>query len=184
MLRFFRDTCATLPDEMMMVAGLLTRLTARAPSLPPCSAAHCGPLARGRSRGEADQSLRIAGHGRDRARFRTAAQNGLLDAVVAEGRAQLLEVAVPDRPERRRDRHARRRLRRVSLADEPDRHRALPRRRQPRSRPRHRLRDAHHRLQRGHHLAVDGPERQRRMHRLVPRDVHGARPVSWNARAT
>ena len=23
-LRFFRDTCATLPDEMMMVAGLLT----------------------------------------------------------------------------------------------------------------------------------------------------------------
>ena len=24
MLRFFRDTCATLPDEMMLVAGLLT----------------------------------------------------------------------------------------------------------------------------------------------------------------
>ncbi len=47
MLRFFRDTCATLPDEMMMVAGLLTAPDGSGNKLSAMLAAHCGSLEQG-----------------------------------------------------------------------------------------------------------------------------------------
>ncbi len=46
-LRFFRDTCATLPDEMMMAAGLLTAPDGSGNKLVGLLAAHCGTLAQG-----------------------------------------------------------------------------------------------------------------------------------------
>ena len=46
-LRFFRETCATLPDEMMMVAGLLTAPDGSGQKLVGLLAAHSGPLAEG-----------------------------------------------------------------------------------------------------------------------------------------
>ena len=46
-LRFFRETCATLPDEMMMVAGLLTAPDGSGQKLVGVLAAHAGPLAEG-----------------------------------------------------------------------------------------------------------------------------------------
>jgi FAD/FMN-containing dehydrogenase len=46
-LRFFRETCATLPDEMMMVAGLVTAPDGSGAKLSAMLAAHCGPLAQG-----------------------------------------------------------------------------------------------------------------------------------------
>src|SRR6478736_543199 len=45
-LKFFRDTCATLPDEIMLVGGLLTAPDG-ATKLSGIVAAHCGPLAEG-----------------------------------------------------------------------------------------------------------------------------------------
>jgi FAD/FMN-containing dehydrogenase len=44
-LRFFRDTCATLPDEMMLAAGLLTAPDGSGAKLVGILAAHCGALA-------------------------------------------------------------------------------------------------------------------------------------------
>jgi FAD/FMN-containing dehydrogenase len=46
-LRFFRETCATLPDEMMMVAGLLTAPDGSGHKLVGMLATHCGSLADG-----------------------------------------------------------------------------------------------------------------------------------------
>lgn len=46
-LRFFRDTCATLPDEMMLVAGLLTAPDGSGAKLTGLVAGHCGSLADG-----------------------------------------------------------------------------------------------------------------------------------------
>jgi len=46
-LRFFRETCATLPDEMMMAAGLLTAPDGSGNKLVGLLAAHCGTLAQG-----------------------------------------------------------------------------------------------------------------------------------------
>jgi FAD/FMN-containing dehydrogenase len=46
-LRFFRETCETLPDEMMMVAGLLTAPDGSGNKLVGVLAAHSGPLAQG-----------------------------------------------------------------------------------------------------------------------------------------
>src|SRR4051812_3384449 len=46
-LRFFRDTCATLPDDMMMAAGLLTAPDGSGAKLVGMLAAHCGSLADG-----------------------------------------------------------------------------------------------------------------------------------------
>jgi len=47
-LKFFRETCATLPDEMMMAAGLLTAPDGSA-KLVGMLAAHCGSLAEGQA---------------------------------------------------------------------------------------------------------------------------------------
>jgi FAD/FMN-containing dehydrogenase len=46
-LRFFRETCASLPDEMMMAAGLLTAPDGSGHKLVGMLAAHCGSLADG-----------------------------------------------------------------------------------------------------------------------------------------
>jgi FAD/FMN-containing dehydrogenase len=46
-LRFFRDTGATLPDEMMMVAGLVTAPDGSGNKLAAMLAAHCGSAAQG-----------------------------------------------------------------------------------------------------------------------------------------
>jgi FAD/FMN-containing dehydrogenase len=45
--RFFRDTCATLPDEMMMVAGLVTAPDGSGHKLAAMLASHCGTLGEG-----------------------------------------------------------------------------------------------------------------------------------------
>ncbi len=46
-LKFFRDSCASLPDEMMLVAGLLTAPDGSGAKLTGIVASHCGPLADG-----------------------------------------------------------------------------------------------------------------------------------------
>jgi hypothetical protein len=46
-LRFFRDTCADLPDEMMLVAGLQTAPDGSNAKVVGIVAAHCGALAEG-----------------------------------------------------------------------------------------------------------------------------------------
>jgi FAD/FMN-containing dehydrogenase len=46
-LRFFRDTCASLPDEIMLVAGLLTAPDGSGTKLAGIVGAHSGPLAAG-----------------------------------------------------------------------------------------------------------------------------------------
>ena len=46
-LRFFRDTCATLPDEVMLVAGMLTAPDGSGNKLAALVAAHAGSLAQG-----------------------------------------------------------------------------------------------------------------------------------------
>lgn len=45
--RFFRETCATLPDEMMMVAGCVTAPDGSGAKLAAMLAGHCGTLAQG-----------------------------------------------------------------------------------------------------------------------------------------
>jgi len=46
-LRFFRDTCAALPDEMMLVAGLQTAPDGSNAKLAGIVGGHCGPLDQG-----------------------------------------------------------------------------------------------------------------------------------------
>jgi FAD/FMN-containing dehydrogenase len=46
-LRFFRDTCASLPDEAMLVAGLQTAPDGSNTKLVGILGGHCGPLAHG-----------------------------------------------------------------------------------------------------------------------------------------
>jgi FAD/FMN-containing dehydrogenase len=46
-LKFFREQCASAPDEMMMVAGLLTAPDGSGAKLSAIVAAHCGPLSTG-----------------------------------------------------------------------------------------------------------------------------------------
>lgn len=46
-LRFFRDTCASLPDDIMLAAGLQTAADGSGAKLVGLIGAHCGPLADG-----------------------------------------------------------------------------------------------------------------------------------------
>ena len=102
-LRFFRDTCATLPDEVMLVAGLLTAPDGSGAKLVGMLGRHCGSLADGEA---AVTPIKAFGPPVMDAMgpMPYCAQNSLLDRRVPEGRAQLLEGAVPHRAERRRDR--------------------------------------------------------------------------------
>ena len=95
-LRFFRETCATLPDEMMLVAGLLTAPDGSGNKLVGILAAHCGSLGRRRGGGGADQDVRAAGHGRDGPDFLLPAERADR-RLNPQGRTQLLEVAFPGR---------------------------------------------------------------------------------------
>src|SRR5262245_52236676 len=46
-LKFFRDSCASLPDEMMLVAGLLTAPDGSGAKVSGIVVSHCGSLADG-----------------------------------------------------------------------------------------------------------------------------------------
>ena len=83
-LRFFRDTCATLPDEMMMVAGLLTAPDGSGNKLVGMLAAHCGPLADGEA---AVKPIKAFGPPVMDAMgpISYCQQNGLLDAALPKG---------------------------------------------------------------------------------------------------
>ena len=95
-LRFFRETCATLPDEMMLGAGPVDRAgrVREQARWHPCRALRIAGRRRGG--GEADQDVRAAGHGRDGPDFLLPAERAVR-RLAPEGRAQLLEVAFPGR---------------------------------------------------------------------------------------
>jgi FAD/FMN-containing dehydrogenase len=84
MLRFFRDTCRTLPDEMMLVAGLLFAPDGSGQKLCGTLAAHCGPLADGE---KAVAPIKAFGPPVMDAMgpIPYAAQNGLLDGAFPKG---------------------------------------------------------------------------------------------------
>ncbi|MGE5812895.1 MAG: FAD-binding oxidoreductase [Acidobacteriota bacterium] len=83
-LRFFRETCATLPDEMMMAAGLLTAPDGSGNKLVGMLAAHCGSLADGE---KAVQPIKAFGPPVMDAMgpITYCQQNGLLDAALPKG---------------------------------------------------------------------------------------------------
>ena len=176
-LRFFRDTCESLPDEMMMVAGLMTAPDGSGNKLVGLVAAHAGSLAAGEA---ALKPIKAFGPPVLDAMgpicvLRPEQPARRLDS---PRRAELLEGALREGSERRLHRRDSGRLREVPVADEPDRHRALPRRGEPRTRGGHRLRNAGHGLQRRHRLAVDRREGHRGRHRLGAGLLYGSRPVS------
>jgi FAD/FMN-containing dehydrogenase len=84
MLRFFRDTCATLPDEMMMAAGLVTAPDGSGNKLAAMLAAHCGSLKDGEKAGApikafGPPAMDAMGP------ISYCQQNGLLDASLPKG---------------------------------------------------------------------------------------------------
>jgi len=83
-LRFFRETCAALPDEMMMVAGLLTAPDGSGHKLVGMLAAHCGSLAQGEA---ALKPIKAFGPPVMDAMgpISYCQQNGLLDAALPKG---------------------------------------------------------------------------------------------------
>lgn len=83
-LRFFRDTCATLPDEMMMVAGLLTAPDGSGNKLVGLVGMHAGSLADGEA---ALKPIKAFGPPVLDAMgpISYSAQNGLLDASMPRG---------------------------------------------------------------------------------------------------
>jgi FAD/FMN-containing dehydrogenase len=82
--RFFRETCATLPDEMMMVAGLVTAPDGSGAKLAAMLATHCGPLAQGE---DALKPIKAFGPPVMDAMgpISYCQQNGLLDASLPKG---------------------------------------------------------------------------------------------------
>jgi FAD/FMN-containing dehydrogenase len=83
-LRFFRETCAGLPDEMMMAAGLLTAPDGSGHKLAGILAAHCGSLADGEA---AQKPIKAFGPPVLDAMgpISYCAQNALLDASLPKG---------------------------------------------------------------------------------------------------
>jgi FAD/FMN-containing dehydrogenase len=82
--RFFRETCASLPDEMMMAAGLVTAPDGSGIKLAALLAAHCGTLAQGEA---AVQPLKAFGPPVMDAMgpITYCQQNGLLDPSLPKG---------------------------------------------------------------------------------------------------
>lgn len=82
--RFFRETCATLPDEMMMAAGLVTAPDGSGAKLAAMLAAHCGSLAQGEA---AVKPIKAFGPPVMDAMgpISYSAQNGLLDPSLPKG---------------------------------------------------------------------------------------------------
>jgi FAD/FMN-containing dehydrogenase len=83
-LRFFRDTSAAAPDELMLVAGLLTAPDGSGAKLAGIVAAHCGPLADGEA---AVRPIKAFGPPVMDAMgpIPYSAQNGLLDGAFPRG---------------------------------------------------------------------------------------------------
>ncbi len=83
-LKFFRETCAGLPDEMMMAAGLLTAPDGSGHKLVGMLAAHCGSLAAGEA---AVKPIKAFGPPVMDAMgpITYCQQNGLLDASLPKG---------------------------------------------------------------------------------------------------
>ena len=83
-LRFFRETCATLPDEMMMAAGLLTAPDGSGAKLVAMLAAHSGSVAQGEA---ALKPIKAFGPPVMDAMgpISYCQQNGLLDAAMPKG---------------------------------------------------------------------------------------------------
>jgi hypothetical protein len=84
MLRFFRDTCATLPEEMMMAAGLVTAPDGSGNKLAAMLASHCGTLDEGEA---AVKPIKAFGPPVMDAMgpISYCQQNGLLDASLPKG---------------------------------------------------------------------------------------------------
>src|SRR5688500_1777401 len=84
MLKCFRDYCATLPDEMMLAAGMLTAPDGSNAKLAGVLACHCGPLAEGE---KAVQPIKAFGPPivDQMGPISYCAQNGLLDAALPKG---------------------------------------------------------------------------------------------------
>ena len=83
-LKFFRDTCASLPDEMMLAAGLLFAPDGSGAKLNGILAAHCGALADGEKavkpiKAFGPPAMDMMGP------IPYCAQNGLLDAAFPKG---------------------------------------------------------------------------------------------------
>jgi FAD/FMN-containing dehydrogenase len=83
-LKFFREQCRALPDEMMMVAGLITAPDGSGAKLAGVLAAHCGPLPDGEA---AVKPIKAFGPPVMDAMgpIPYVAQNGLLDASLPKG---------------------------------------------------------------------------------------------------
>jgi hypothetical protein len=83
-LRFYRDTCATLPDEMMLVAGLLTAPDGSGAKLVGLVVTHCGSLADGEA---AVKSIKAFGPPvmDQMGPIPYTVQNGLLDGAFPKG---------------------------------------------------------------------------------------------------
>jgi FAD/FMN-containing dehydrogenase len=83
-LKFFREQCASAPDELMLVAGLLTAPDGSGAKLTGIVAAHCGPLADGEKavapiKAFGPPVMDMLGP------IPYCAQNGLLDAAFPKG---------------------------------------------------------------------------------------------------
>jgi FAD/FMN-containing dehydrogenase len=98
-LRFFRDTCSSLPDEATLFAALQT-----APDgftkVAGLVGSHCGPIAQGEAAFRRVKAFGATRDGCDGADPVHDAERHARSGV-PEGRAQLLESAVSDRPQRR-----------------------------------------------------------------------------------
>ncbi len=97
-LRFFRETCASLPDEAMLVAVLQSAPDGSGAKVVGIAGGHCGSPESGEAafrplKAFGPPVLDMMGP------IPYTALNGMIDPAFPEGRAQLLEGAVPDRTE-------------------------------------------------------------------------------------
>jgi hypothetical protein len=159
-LQFFRETCASAPDELMLVAGLLTAPDGSGAKLVGIIPVHCGSLADGDDRTDPVQPPEHTSR-----------------CLLSERRAQLLEGFLSHRLERRCDCGGVGVLLSLPISDEPDRDRALPREGEPDRHHRNGVRDARLGIQRGADLTVDRPGAERCAHCLVPQHVRRAAAV-------
>jgi hypothetical protein len=171
-LRFYRDTCATLPDEVMLLAGLQTAPDGSGAKLIGLVGCHCGSIEAGEAAfGPVKQfgPPMLDAYGP----MPYCALNSMLDGAFPKGalnywKAQFL-MELSDARSRRCSM-----LRGVPVAHEHDRPRALSR-----AASRVPVADtacaADHRLQRGDHLAVDRSGEQ--SHIAWARDTRGAAAV-------
>ena len=174
--KFFREQCASAPDELMLAAGLIHAPDGSGAKLVAIVAAHCGSLSDG------ENALRP---------FKTfgppivdamgpisySAQNALFDAALPRGALNYWKSQFLTGLSDEAIRVLIERFESCEFTDEPDSRRAFSWRGQPGSRISNRMRDARDRLQRRHHLAMDGSPPERCVHRLGSRDIRGIETV-------